>query len=224
MEYKLSRSRRKTIAIHIFDGVVDVRAPLKMPLKDIENFISIKKKWINKHLSRTGLQKQERDDFKVDYGDTVFITGKPCVIKESLFSLQLMPYENELHIKYGKTPDEIKSECIKSYKTLAKGYLIPKTIEYANRMGLEKPFIKINSAKSRWGSCTSNKTINYSWRLIMADEEAIDYVIIHELVHLIEMNHSKRFWSVVEKFSPQYKECKKRLKDLQLKLSGENWD
>ena len=83
---------------------------------------------------------------------------------------------------------------IPEYKKRAREYIIPRTYELAEKFGFQFEKIKITSAVTRWGSCTSKKNINFSYRLILTRKEAIDYVIIHELCHLRQMNHSKIFW------------------------------
>ena len=84
--------------------------------------------------------------------------------------------------------------------------------------------VKINGAKTRWGSCSSKKSINFSWRLIKADDDVIDYVVVHELSHITEMNHSPNFWAIVENILLDYRERKVKLKRLQKRLSMENWE
>ena len=84
--------------------------------------------------------------------------------------------------------------------------------------------IKITNARKRWGSCSSDGNINISWRLIMASDTIIDYILVHELSHLVEMNHSARFWSVVESVLPDYKKRRAELRAFQNKLTYENWD
>jgi predicted metal-dependent hydrolase len=106
---------------------------------------------------------------------------------------------------------------------LAKRDLTKKTLAYANCMGIMPTTIKINSANTRWGSCSAKKSINYSWRLIMANDEVIDYVVVHELAHIIELNHSERFWKVAENQMPDYNKRKRQLKELQQRLCGEEW-
>ena len=91
-------------------------------------------------------------------------------------------------------------------------------------MGVAPTGIKITGAKTRWGSCSSKNSINFSWRLVMADDEIIDYVIVHELAHIKELNHSPRFWAVVEGTLPDYKSRRSRLKLLQKKLAAEDWE
>jgi predicted metal-dependent hydrolase len=84
--------------------------------------------------------------------------------------------------------------------------------KYAAIMGVFPEHVSINSAKTRFGSCSSKKRLNFSCRLMTYDERAIDYVVVHELAHLKHLNHSKDFWAFVEKFMPDYKERKKLLK------------
>ncbi len=103
-------------------------------------------------------------------------------------------------------------EKIKELKTLAKEILPVKTAYYAEKMGLKYGRITITSAKTRFGSCSSKGNISFSHRLMLYPEEAIDYVVVHELAHLVEMNHSKRFYSVVESVLPDYKNRARLLK------------
>jgi len=124
----------------------------------------------------------------------------------------------------GLTPEQIRKTCVQTYRKLARTDLTQKTLALAKDMGVMPSAIKINSARTRWGSCSKNKNINYSWRLIMADDYVIDYIIVHELAHLTEMNHSTRFWEIVERFMPDYQARKLRLKEFDKKLQGEDWN
>lgn len=101
------------------------------------------------------------------------------------------------------------------YKKQAKGYLQQKCRFFAERMGLRCGEVKINGAKTRWGSCNRKGDINFTYRLLLAPEELIDYVVVHELAHLKEMNHSAGFWAVVEQTMPDYKSRRKRLREFE---------
>lgn len=101
----------------------------------------------------------------------------------------------------------------------ARDVLTDKLDHYSRIMGVRPEAIHITSAKTRWGSCTSNRTINFSYRLIFAPDELIDYVVIHELAHLYEMNHSREFWAVVGKFLPDYKIRRKKLKEYSIHVA-----
>ena len=99
------------------------------------------------------------------------------------------------------------------YKKKALDYFNSRCSYFANKMGVVYGNIKVNKAKTRWGSCNAKGDINFAYRLIFTSEELIDYVIVHELAHLKEMNHSLRFWSIVENTMPDYKERRKELKN-----------
>ena len=110
--------------------------------------------------------------------------------------------------KYGNLSDERIAELRKT----AKKVLPVKVAYYANIMGLKYGRITITGAKTRFGSCSSKGNIAFSYRLMMYPEEAIDYVVVHELAHLKEMNHSPAFYKIIEKVLPDYKERRKLLK------------
>jgi predicted metal-dependent hydrolase len=123
--------------------------------------------------------------------------------------------KNENWIRLQKEKQEkslIDPEKIPEYKKNAKNYIVPRVNELAEKFGFDYNKIRITSASTRWGSCSSMRNLNFSYRLILIPKEVIDYVIIHELCHLRHMNHSKKFWTEVEKYMPTYKEKEKWLK------------
>lgn len=174
MEYKLIRSKRKTLALYVRqNGSLEVRAPLKTSKNYIEDFIEQKHDWIINTRSKLS----ERQETK----KTVRISAEEAA----------------------------------RYKKLARECLQQKCAYYSGLMGLRPSAVKINSAKTHWGSCNRRGEINFTFRLIFAPEELIDYVVVHELAHLKEMNHSSRFWSVVGQTMPDYRERRKRLREFQ---------
>ncbi len=104
------------------------------------------------------------------------------------------------------TPSEIAS-----LKDAARQYFLRETDRYSKIMGIKYSRIKITSAEKRFGSCNSKGAICFSYRLMLYPEAAREYVIVHELAHLIQMNHSRRFYEIVEKYMPDYKERKSLL-------------
>jgi predicted metal-dependent hydrolase len=121
--------------------------------------------------------------------------------------------ENKKHYLFWEELDasEIK-DIEKYYKSEAKQYIVPRCNELAEEHWFTHKWIRINSAVTRWGSCSSKKTLNFSYRLIMSPPESIDYVIIHELCHLRQMNHGSKFWSEVAAIMPDYKVYESHLK------------
>ena len=101
---------------------------------------------------------------------------------------------------------------IKNLRKKAKVVLSQKAQHYANIMGLKYGRITITGATTRFGSCSGKGNISFSYRLMLYPEEAIDYVVVHELAHLVEMNHSDKFYKIVESVLPDYKQRQKMLK------------
>lgn len=99
------------------------------------------------------------------------------------------------------------------YISIARDIFTHKTEYYARIMGISYGRIAIREQKTRWGSCSSKGNLNFNWRLILAPEEVLDYVVVHELAHRREMNHSKAFYAIVESVLPDYRRAQKWLKD-----------
>ena len=221
--YDIVRSNRKTAAIQVRNGTVTVRAPLKMPMRDISKFIASHEKWISDNLAASIKLKRQRENFSLDYGSRLLFRGDryPIVGREGSSA----GFDDEaFFIPHGLTPAKIKPLCIRIYRMLAKSILPEMVRNFAIIMNVSPSAIKISGAKTRWGSCSSKKNVNFSWRLIMADDYIIKYVIVHELAHLYELNHSENFWTVVGLILPDYRERKKRLRAFQKRLASENWD
>lgn len=104
------------------------------------------------------------------------------------------------------------------YKEKAVAYIKSRCPYFSQRMGVHYNKISINKAKTRWGSCSSMGNLNFSYRLLFLPPEAIDYVIVHELAHLKEMNHSKRFWKIVENIMPDYNDRRKVIREFEMKV------
>jgi len=225
-EYKLIKTKRKTISLKIReDATLEVRAPLNISEEKIDEYVISKGKWIAKHIEIIKENYKLKKQFKLKFGDIVRLRGKPmCIrpIKGKMGSFD--EDENIFLIPEIANSNEIKDMVIKLYKQIAKEYIKERVIDFAEKMNVNPTAIRITSAKTRWGSCSGKNSVNFSWKLIMADDETIDYVVVHELAHIKQHNHSKKFWNIVESFIPDYKKQKEKLKKLGEKLSKEDWD
>jgi len=223
IDYTLKQSKRKTLALYVRNGNVEVRAPLNMPKRDIDRFVASKEKWITDRLTSSREQTELRDAFALNYGDTIMFRGKGYAITSKEDSRAGFDGET-FYMPSNLTPEQIKYVCVQIYRRLSKIFFSERVSFYAEKMGQAPLSVRISSAKTRWGSCSSKKSINFSWRLIMADDDVIDYVVVHELAHLVEMNHSARFWAIVERVMPDYSLRRNRLRELQQRLAGEDWE
>ena len=225
INYTITRSKRKTVALYIIDGIVEVRAPLKMPKRDIDKFVVSKEKWIQNNLAKSAKLKEQRDNFALNYGDTVLYRGREYPITaRSGDSVGFDDAASEFYIPPDLSPERIKAAVIQVYKMLAKRYLAERLRHYQPIMGVSITDFGVTGEKKRWGSMSNRKSANFSWRLIMADDDVIDVVVVHELAHITEMNHSDRFWAIVEGVLPDWREREKRLKEFNRKINAENWE
>lgn len=129
-----------------------------------------------------------------------------------IFNEQKLGFDKERLVCY--FPKNYTEELIINiYKKLARFYIEEKVTEFSRKFEIEFHKLKITRAHTRWGSCTSQRNLNFSYRLIFTPKFVIDYVICHELAHLTHMNHSKQFWNLVEEYYPNYKEAEKWLKE-----------
>ena len=112
-----------------------------------------------------------------------------------------------------QAPAPLADDVRRHYIRIARDIFAQKTAYYAALMGVSYGRISIREQKTRWGSCSSEGNLNFNWRLIFAPEEVLDYVVVHELAHRLEMNHSKAFYSIVAGILPDYKKPQKRLKE-----------
>jgi hypothetical protein len=110
------------------------------------------------------------------------------------------------------TPQQ-RAALEKRYRQAAKEYFPQRAAFYADRLGVTFGKIRIAEQKTRWGSCSSNGTLSFNWKLMLAPPRVLDYVVVHEVCHLKEMNHSPRFWAYVEQLMPEYKEYRKWLRE-----------
>ena len=213
---RLVRTKRETVALQINDRAeIVVRAPRWVSLDFINSFVIKHTDWIEKRKKEIG-KKQARTKKFVD-GDEFLFLGKKYILSR-IHPVQgrtldkskiLITEEGVLYLS--ESINDPKSVLEKWYKKQAKDVIVKRVDELAQKHGFLYNRIRITSARTRWGSCSSKKNLNFSWRLIMVPQEVIDYVVVHELTHLKHMDHSSAFWRAVEALCPNYKQCRKRL-------------
>jgi len=205
IDYIVRYENRKSLKLSIKNGRVFINAPVFVSHDHIQKFAKKYEKWIIKNLKKYKIAQK-----KFIEGEKFLFFGKEYEVKYVKNQKDKIFFNNGFFIKKDL---DIKSALIEFYKKEAKRYIEKKVLYYTSMYNVKFNKIKINSAKKRWGSCSSDKNLNFSYRLIMCPIDVIDYVIIHEVTHLTYLNHSKNFWSLVEKRYPNYKEKENWLKE-----------
>lgn len=206
------RTRRKSMSLEIKpDGSLIVRAPLLTTPVQIERLVKQKEHWIRNKQNLVHKRSLENPPRKFIAGEEFLYLGKP-------YPLAIVDNQDQALILRDKfflaeyASGNTRTTFIDWYKTQA-AQLIRERVElYARQNGFAFTRFRITSAKTRWGSCGPHGSLNFSYRLVMAPIEIIDYVVVHELVHLKIKNHSKTFWVEVQKLMPDYYVRRKWLK------------
>ena len=208
---QLIRSKRKTLALIVkADGSLIVRAPLRASQKSIREFVENNAKWIEKKRAEvlTFLRPLPKQ----------YIPGELLLYLGEAYPLEIVKRQEKALLLDEKfklaeaAQGNAKAAFEHWYREQAKQVLSERVQLYADQYGLQYKKIGITSARTRWGSCGTNGSLNFSWRLILAPLTVIDYVVVHELAHTLHHNHSQRFWKRVEKIMPDYKERRKWLR------------
>ncbi|MBV7274998.1 M48 family metallopeptidase [Clostridiaceae bacterium UIB06] len=214
VNYKVIRKNRKTIGIKVTDeGEVIVTSPFGISDKIIQNIIKGKEEWI---LGKVKLMQENEilRNKEIKNGSKFRFLGR----KLELEIIEVENIEEDFQINNGKIRIFVSSRGIvrdkidEIYRIEAKKILCERTNIYSKIIGVKPNKIFIKNQKTLWGSCSSRKNINYNYRIIMAPIEIVDYIVVHELCHLIHMNHSKNYWNTVGAILPDYKERRNWLK------------
>jgi len=212
------RTNRRSLSLTISKkGELIVRAPKKLSMDYILNFIKEKKKWIDS--KKKDICQNLHNNKKILNYDSFLFFGKDYkkVEQEGIKKIEL----TEDSIIFPKCDDKIKLLNLAQnwYVGFTKDILKNRVEYFANLMQLNYSKIIIMNNKRRWGACTINTTLKFNYRICMLPHNVIDYIIIHELAHLLEFNHSPKFYKIIESVMPDYKRYKNELKKYDYVLS-----
>ncbi len=219
--YTLKRSKRKTLGISILpDGTVRVSAPMRLSKTTIEAMVENKRAWIEDKQKEFAMQGGQTPIFSFQEGQPLFFLGQcyPLHICGETDRQKEFYFDGKGFLLFGPAMPYAKDLTVKWYKKQANDYLQQQVPVWAKRMGILYRCVKITSAKGRWGSCNSRGNLNFPWRLLFLPPELIEYIIVHELCHCIELNHSQHFWRLVEAALPDYTVRRAELRQWEKKL------
>ena len=212
------RSKRKTLSVEITEGgSVVVRAPLRMRDRDIDRFLAERAGWIHRMVQKQRTAFAARPKRRFETGESFFYLGKPYALRFDPNLSRSIICEGDLCIREDVS-HKAQSLIETWYKSRARFIFQERVQVYAPAMNAPYISLRLSSAKTRWGSCGAENTLNFNWRLVMAPLAVIDSVIVHELAHIHHKNHGVRFKRLVERHAPDYKACDAWLKENRLQI------
>lgn len=208
---KIIKSRRKTISLEVSEkGEVIVRAPFFVTESRVKKFVAEKSKWLQKAKKRA--EGKQVVDRTYTHGEEFLYLGHPYKLLVVAKSDKKFEFSGAFILRKDSI-GKAKELFEKWYRDSAREYFTERLDYFSQLSGSEYIGLRLNKAKTRWGSCSRKGYINLNFKLIMADVEIIDYVILHEMMHIEHKNHAKSFWNDVSKYMPDFKERRKWLKD-----------
>jgi predicted metal-dependent hydrolase len=197
------RKARRYILRMLPEGQARVTIPRGGTVEHAVEFVRKNTPWLQRQLQRTPPRWEN---------------GTEILFRGVARSIQITPGERGFQVAFAglqfeaSAESEIRPQLEARLRTIATQELAARTFELAGRHGLEVRAVRVGNQRSRWGSCSTRKTICLNWRLIQTPEFVRDYIILHELMHLREMNHSAKFWAHVAEVCPGYVEAERWLK------------
>jgi predicted metal-dependent hydrolase len=189
VHYRFVRRRRRTLGITIDADGLKVSAPLRAPWRDIEGFVREKERWILAKLDEWACAPRPRVVRGVR-GERIPLFGRVVALERDFYDV---------------------GELVQWLKATALEALRPRVAHYALTLGRPLPRLALSNARTQWGVCTEDGAIRLSWRLVHLQPALADYVVAHECAHLVELNHSRRFYRLLAALYPEWRGARERL-------------
>lgn len=210
--YSLRRSNRRTLALRVDERGVHVAVPLRSTTEEVAAFLEGHRNWLVDRLAiraeRAALQA-----FVPRAGARLPVFGVEARLRidPAVRSYRWERREGgHEELVLGRASDPAAT-IVKALRAKALPWFRQRVESYCLQLGVATPDVRLSSARTRWGSCSSRSGIRLHWRLIHLDPSLIDYVVAHEVAHLLEMNHSPRFWTIVETLYPRWREARREI-------------
>ena len=206
VEYRFARRRRRTIGIIVDGSGLRVAAPPRASLGVIEAFMQEKQRWILARLAENSRVRRPPPLLGID-GETLPLAGRPMVLELQQGAPRVAPGNGAILVRLPEPQrrDAVRSLLVQWLKSRTLEMLAPRVAHYAALLGRPPPPLTISRARTQWGVCMQSGAIRLSWRLALLAPALADYVVAHEVAHLVELNHSKRFWKLLETLYPEWR-------------------
>lgn len=219
VSYRFERSRRRSIGFVIGGEGLVVRAPAWVTLREVDAAVQEKSAWIVAKLQQFRQRQSEHVQQAIDWthgADIPYLGGsvRLCVLERGTLPPQASDTSQELRLSLppGASAQQVREAAEVWFKKKARPLFEERLTHFAPLLGVQWQKLSLSSARTRWGSARIDGHIRLNWRLIHLPLTQIDYVVVHELAHLREMNHSPRFWDTVGGIMPDYRERRQQLR------------
>lgn len=209
-------NRRKSADIRVEEGAVSIVVPTNTSGKKIDQLLVAKRQWIKEKIA---LQQELNPASTKQYvsGEAFPYLGRNYRLKVETGSFAPVKLLNGRLVatlpKGDERPYMIRNALVRWYKRQAEQKLQEKVKRFAPIVGVEPAGVGIRTFKSRWGSCTARGKLEFNWQIMTAPNRMVDYVVIHELCHLIRHDHSPEFWREMARVMPEYQQCREWLRE-----------
>lgn len=210
ISFTIIYKRRKTIGIYIdLYGQIEVQAPKDTPINTITSLLEDKWEWIQQKSKEMKDRIAGTIEKVYDHGEVFLYLGKPysIIISSNMDNPQdyVVFEEDKIHIYVKQHNDEsIKKALKRFYYQQCKALVEGRIRIYQSEFKMKPRSIRITNDSSNWGTCNSKLELTFNWKLAMAPIEVIDYVVVHEMCHMVHLNHERSFWRLVGKILPDY--------------------
>ncbi|HEX6319411.1 MAG TPA: SprT family zinc-dependent metalloprotease [Burkholderiales bacterium] len=208
IEYRFARRRRRTLGISVDASGVSVSAPLRAPWRDVEAFLKQKERWIVAKMDEWA-RLPPPALLRGASGESLPLFGSAHTLEVSTGRRAVRREPGRLVVS-APAPHAAKV-LVGWLKTQALDTLAPRAAHFAAHLDVAPPDVALSNARTQWGVCTEAGAIRLNWRLVHLEPALADYVVAHEVAHLVELNHSKRFWNLLAKLYPDWREARERL-------------
>jgi hypothetical protein len=210
--YRFTRSKRRTIGLTVDASGLSVRAPHRVSWREIEAFLREKHRWIVARLNEwatvppPAVIRGASGEALPLFGQRVALEvreGRRGVARTGTGVIVSAPATRRAGVVLRLLIEWLKHQALTA--------LAPRAAHYAARLGLAPPPVALSRARHQWGVCTEGGSIRLNWRLVHLEPTLADYVVAHEVAHLVELNHSKRFWNLLGTLYPDWRDARERL-------------
>jgi predicted metal-dependent hydrolase len=216
VDYRLVRARRRSIGMEVHLEGLTVRAPRWVTLRDIDAALHERARWIVRALDEWRARRR-------DVMPREWKTGAAILYRGRDLALELFPSRHasivadlfNLTVRHSAShdADAVASSVTRWLKDETLALVAARVPEYARRVTRVQPVVRLSNARSEWGSCNAKGVIRLNWRLVQLPPALAEYVVAHEVAHIVELNHSARFWAVVETLLPGHAALRRQLDD-----------